>query len=244
MRLLKRLAADADVPRGVRIRMALLLVYLALPIDLIPDFIPVLGYADDAILVALVLRSATVRAGPEVIAKHWPGTPDGLAALRQLCGAVGVGLIPQTSHFELSRRTRQPVNLVTAARTVATGALGIVGAEHAHRHAGSPVEYLGMLCRSPMHPLIPYWGQPSNPGPGLMSTGPDPLSAGGWQPLTSAAVDRTCSATLTASNGKAFAHGLRHPVHPPAVRQRGRRAAVRRQSRGGVGKRRTVGCYR
>ena len=85
IRLIKRLAADPDTPRGVRIRLALLLVYLALPIDLIPDFIPVLGYADDAIIVALVLRSATRSAGTDALAKHWPGTPEGLIALKRLC---------------------------------------------------------------------------------------------------------------------------------------------------------------
>ena len=87
--LIKRLAADPDTPRGVRIRLALLLIYLALPIDLIPDFVPVLGYADDAIIVALVLRSATRRAGPDALAKHWPGTPEGLTALQRLCRLNG-----------------------------------------------------------------------------------------------------------------------------------------------------------
>ena len=85
IRLVKRLAADPDTPRGVRIRLALLLLYLAMPIDLIPDFIPVLGYADDAIIVALVLRSATRSAGTDALAKHWPGTPEGLIALKRLC---------------------------------------------------------------------------------------------------------------------------------------------------------------
>ena len=85
IRLVKRLASDPETPRGVRIRLALLLAYLALPFDLIPDFIPVLGYADDAIIVALVLRSATRRAGSDALAKHWPGTEDGLAALKRLC---------------------------------------------------------------------------------------------------------------------------------------------------------------
>ncbi|MDZ4267023.1 MAG: YkvA family protein [Mycobacterium sp.] len=85
LRLLKRLAADPAMPRGVRVRLALLLAYLALPLDLIPDFIPVLGYADDAIVVALVLRSVTRRAGSEAVTTHWPGTPDGLAAVRRLC---------------------------------------------------------------------------------------------------------------------------------------------------------------
>lgn len=89
LRLIKRVAADPDTPRAVRIKLALLLVYLALPIDLIPDFVPVLGYADDAIIVALVLRSATRSAGPDVLAKHWPGTPEGLAALKRLCRLNG-----------------------------------------------------------------------------------------------------------------------------------------------------------
>lgn len=83
LRLLRRLAGDAGLPRGVRIRLWLLLGYLALPIDLIPDFIPVLGYADDAIVVAMVLRSVVRRAGPEALIRHWPGTPGGLAALRR-----------------------------------------------------------------------------------------------------------------------------------------------------------------
>ena len=48
-RLIRRLAADNTVPTGVRIRLALLLIYLASPIDLIPDFLPVIGYADDGV---------------------------------------------------------------------------------------------------------------------------------------------------------------------------------------------------
>jgi uncharacterized membrane protein YkvA (DUF1232 family) len=89
VRLIKRLAADPETPRGVRLRLILLLGYLALPIDLIPDFFPVLGYADDAIVVALVLRSAARRAGADALAQHWPGTPDGLAALKRLCRLNG-----------------------------------------------------------------------------------------------------------------------------------------------------------
>ena len=52
LRLLPRLAADRRPPRGVRAGLALLLAYLAFPVDLVPAFIPVLGYADDAIIVA------------------------------------------------------------------------------------------------------------------------------------------------------------------------------------------------
>ena len=57
IRLLRRLAADRSAPRGVRIRLGLLLGYLLMPIDLVPDFLPVIGYADDAIIVAIGLRS-------------------------------------------------------------------------------------------------------------------------------------------------------------------------------------------
>ena len=84
IRLLRRLAADPVLPRGVRIGLALLLGYLALPIDLIPDFIPALGYADDAIIVALALRSVVRCAGPDALAQHWPGTPKGLHILHRL----------------------------------------------------------------------------------------------------------------------------------------------------------------
>lgn len=84
LRLLSRLARDNTLPRGVRVRLWLLLGYLALPIDLVPDFIPVIGYADDAVVVALALRSVVRRAGMEALDLHWPGTPDGLAAVLRL----------------------------------------------------------------------------------------------------------------------------------------------------------------
>jgi uncharacterized membrane protein YkvA (DUF1232 family) len=86
LRLIHRLAADRTLPPGVRIRLGLLLVYLAIPVDLIPDFIPVLGYADDAVIVTVVLRSVVRRAGLDAVRAHWPGTEDGFTALRRLTG--------------------------------------------------------------------------------------------------------------------------------------------------------------
>jgi len=94
VRLLRRLAADPTLPRGVRVRLWLLLVYLALPIDLVPDFIPVIGYADDAIIVAFTLRSVARRAGSEAVSRHWPGTPEGLAAVLRLLGTGSGGHRP------------------------------------------------------------------------------------------------------------------------------------------------------
>lgn len=86
IRLLRRLAADQTLPRGVRVRLVLLLAYLLSPIDLVPDFIPVVGYADDALIVALTLRSVARRAGPQALDRHWPGTPDGLRVIKELAG--------------------------------------------------------------------------------------------------------------------------------------------------------------
>lgn len=86
LRLIRRLAADPTLPRGVRIRLGLLLAYLAFPIDLVPDFIPILGYADDAIIVTAVLRGVVRRAGIDAVRAHWPGTDDGFTALARLTG--------------------------------------------------------------------------------------------------------------------------------------------------------------
>jgi uncharacterized membrane protein YkvA (DUF1232 family) len=86
VRLVRRLAADGSLPRGVRIRLWLLLAYLVMPIDLVPDFVPVLGYADDAVVVALALRAVVRRAGADALARHWPGDPAGLEVVSRLAG--------------------------------------------------------------------------------------------------------------------------------------------------------------
>lgn len=87
LRLIGRLVADRTIPWWARALFAALGLYLLSPIDLVPDFIPVIGYLDDAIIVALMMRLALRQAGASAIARHWPGTPDGLAALLTLSGA-------------------------------------------------------------------------------------------------------------------------------------------------------------
>jgi len=94
LRLLRRLAGDPALPRGVRLRLVGLLIYLAVPIDVIPDFIPVLGYADDAIIVTAVLRSTVRRAGIDAVRAHWPGSDDGFAAVCRLTGLTPPGPPP------------------------------------------------------------------------------------------------------------------------------------------------------
>ncbi|HEU4567893.1 MAG TPA: DUF1232 domain-containing protein, partial [Marmoricola sp.] len=86
VRLLRRLVADPTLPRGVRLRLVLLLAYLLSPVDLVPDVVPVLGYADDVLVAALALRSLVRRAGPDALERHWPGTPEGLGLVRRLAG--------------------------------------------------------------------------------------------------------------------------------------------------------------
>lgn len=86
LRVLKRLAADPAVSRGARIKLFLLLGYLVLPLDLVPDFLPLIGYADDVIIMALVLRSVVRSAGPDSLRRHWPGAAAGLAVIERLAG--------------------------------------------------------------------------------------------------------------------------------------------------------------
>ena len=89
--LFRRLIADRRVSRPRKALLGLLVGYLAMPFDLVPDFIPVAGQLDDAILVALVLRSLVRDAGPALVRDHWPGPPESLAAILRLAGARPTG---------------------------------------------------------------------------------------------------------------------------------------------------------
>jgi uncharacterized membrane protein YkvA (DUF1232 family) len=85
--LFRRLMGDERVPRSRKVLLGLLVGYLAMPIDLIPDFIPVAGQLDDAVLVAIVLRSVLSRAGPGLVSEHWPGPPESLNVMLRLAGS-------------------------------------------------------------------------------------------------------------------------------------------------------------
>jgi uncharacterized membrane protein YkvA (DUF1232 family) len=80
----KRLLADPRVPRGRKLLLILLIAYLAMPIDLVPDFIPVAGQLDDAIAVTLVLRAVLRSGGEELLHEHWTGPPRSLELIRRL----------------------------------------------------------------------------------------------------------------------------------------------------------------
>ncbi|MEH3034050.1 MAG: DUF1232 domain-containing protein [Aeromicrobium erythreum] len=84
--LLGRLLRDSDAPRGTRWRVGLLLGYLALPIDLVPDVLPVVGQLDDVVVAVWVLRGVLRRAGPDLLRRHWRGSEAGWSALLALLG--------------------------------------------------------------------------------------------------------------------------------------------------------------
>lgn len=86
LRVIRRLVADRRVPLRARVRLVLILGYLAVPIDLVPDFIPVLGYADDVLVLAWGLRALIRDAGGEPLRRNWPGTPAGLRVVERLAG--------------------------------------------------------------------------------------------------------------------------------------------------------------
>ena len=84
MILVKRLLADSRVPRRAKFVLIALFVYLAMPFDLVPDFIPVVGQLDDAILVAAVVAYVARTAGREVVEDLWTGSDRGLRVVLSL----------------------------------------------------------------------------------------------------------------------------------------------------------------
>jgi uncharacterized membrane protein YkvA (DUF1232 family) len=84
--LLRRVLREPSVGRWRKIGLGAVIAYLAMPFDLIPDFIPVVGQLDDAILVALALRGVIRSAGPDVIRRHWPGPERSLRLVLALAG--------------------------------------------------------------------------------------------------------------------------------------------------------------
>ena len=82
--LVKRLLGDPRVPRRRKAILVLLTGYLALPFDLVPDFIPVAGQFDDAIVVAMVLRGVLRSGGEALLREHWPGPEISLELVRRI----------------------------------------------------------------------------------------------------------------------------------------------------------------
>jgi len=87
VRLFRGLLRDPRVPRGSKVLLGFAIAWFASPIDLVPEFIPVFGPLDDAVVAALVLRHVLRKAGRDVIAEHWSGDEATLGVLLRVAGA-------------------------------------------------------------------------------------------------------------------------------------------------------------
>jgi uncharacterized membrane protein YkvA (DUF1232 family) len=84
LRMLRSLVRDPATPRGERWLLIGLGVWLASPIDLIPEFLPGIGVLDDVVVAAVVLRRVARRLGRDELRSHWPGDDDGFALVERL----------------------------------------------------------------------------------------------------------------------------------------------------------------
>jgi uncharacterized membrane protein YkvA (DUF1232 family) len=91
--LFRSLLRDPRVPRGAKIWLVFAAIWIASPIDLVPEFIPVLGPADDVIVAALVLRHVLRRTDRDVLAEHWRGDP---VILDRIVGSPAVVRTPRS----------------------------------------------------------------------------------------------------------------------------------------------------
>lgn len=84
LRLVRDLLLDRSSPRAVRVALGILLVWLISPIDLVPEFIPVLGPLDDVIVAVVILRFVRRRLGEAEMRRHWRGSDEGWAVVERL----------------------------------------------------------------------------------------------------------------------------------------------------------------
>jgi uncharacterized membrane protein YkvA (DUF1232 family) len=89
VRLFRGLIGDARVPRGSKALLLVGALWLASPIDLIPEFLPGIGGIDDALVAALVLRHLVRRAGDDVVREHWRGDPRTIGLILRAAGPRG-----------------------------------------------------------------------------------------------------------------------------------------------------------
>lgn len=86
VKLIARLLKDPRVPRRAKITLGLAAAYVASPIDLIPELIPIVGWADDVLIVMFAIDSLIQRAGPDVVDELWDGPGDLLSLVRDVVG--------------------------------------------------------------------------------------------------------------------------------------------------------------
>jgi len=102
IKLVGRLLKDPRVPRRSKVALGMAAAYVVSPIDLVPEFIPVFGWADDVLFILFAIDSLIERSGPEVVAEHWDGPGDLLAMIREVTG-VTRNIIPKRLSQALDR---------------------------------------------------------------------------------------------------------------------------------------------
>ena len=102
VKLVARLLADPRVPRRSKIALGMAAAYVASPIDLLPEFLPVLGWLDDLLILSYVLDRVIQRAGPELVEEHWDGPGDLLGLIRDVFGMAG-NVIPRRLRIVIDR---------------------------------------------------------------------------------------------------------------------------------------------
>lgn len=104
LKLIGRLVLDPRVPRRAKITLALAGAYAVSPIDLIPEMIPVVGWADDVLIVMFAIDALIDRAGPEIVSQHWDGPGDLLEMVRDVVG-VSRSIVPKRVGAFIERLT-------------------------------------------------------------------------------------------------------------------------------------------
>lgn len=90
VRLIARLVGDPMLPRAAKIALAAAVVYLASPLDLIPDFVPIAGYLDDLLLISVVVDGVLNWVDRSLILRYWPGSPDSLERVARAARMLAV----------------------------------------------------------------------------------------------------------------------------------------------------------
>ena len=90
LRMTAGLARDPGTPRACKLALGGLAVWLASPIDLIPEFVPVIGPLDDIVVTAIVLRWVGRRVGRDALRAHWPGSDEGFGLVLRLLGRTAI----------------------------------------------------------------------------------------------------------------------------------------------------------
>lgn len=103
LKLLYRLVNDSRVPRQNKMLLGAAIVYVISPVDIIPDFIPILGQLDDLLVVALVLKGLFDAAGKEVVLEHWDG-PEGLLGIIESILNLAAKILPKKAFEKVNKK--------------------------------------------------------------------------------------------------------------------------------------------